>query len=80
MSFPWPDLLLASTGLHAGFQATVTLLVYPALAEVPPERWHDAHQRHSRRIVPLVGLVYVSLALRGRFEHREVPTDVRART
>lgn len=61
----WPALLLAATGLHAGFQATVTLLVYPALAEVPPERWHDAHDRHSRRIVPLVGVVYVALLVTG---------------
>ena len=61
----WPALLLAATGLHAGFQATVTLLVYPALAEVPPERWHDAHDRHSRRIVPIVGVVYVALLVTG---------------
>jgi len=61
----WPALLLAATGLHAGFQATVTLLVYPALAEVRPERWHDAHDRHSRRIVPIVGVVYVALLVTG---------------
>jgi hypothetical protein len=61
----WPVLLLAATGLHAGFQATVTLLVYAALAEVPPERWHDAHDRHSRRIVPLVAVVYVALLVTG---------------
>jgi len=61
----WPALLLAVAGLHAGFQATVTLLVYPALAEVPPERWHDAHDRHSRRIVPLVAVVYVALLVTG---------------
>ena len=61
----WPALLLAVAGLHAGFQATVTLLVYPALAEVPPERWHDAHDRHSRRIVRLVAVVYVALLVTG---------------
>lgn len=51
-------LLLAATALHAGFQLTVTLVVYPALVRVPPERWAEAHARHSRGIAPLVTLVY----------------------
>jgi hypothetical protein len=51
-------LLLAATALHAGFQLTVTLVVYPALVRVPPERWAEAHARHSRGIAPLVALVY----------------------
>jgi hypothetical protein len=59
----WPVLLLAATGLHAGFQATVTLLVYPALAEVPAPQWERAHDRHSRRITPLVGVVYAAVVL-----------------
>ena len=53
---------LAATALHAGFQATVTILVYPALARVPADRWAVEHERHSRRITPLVGIVYVALA------------------
>ena len=61
----WPALLVAATGLHAGFQLTVTLLVYPALAEVEAAGFGAAHDRHSRRIVPLVGLVYGFVAVAG---------------
>jgi hypothetical protein len=61
VSLLWPALLLAATGLHAGFQASVTVLVYPALAEAPPERWHEVHDRHSRRIVALVAMVYAAV-------------------
>ncbi|UIJ35629.1 hypothetical protein [Allobranchiibius sp. GilTou73] len=53
---------LAATALHAGFQATVTVLVYPALARIPTDRWAVEHDRHSRRITPLVGVVYLALA------------------
>ena len=55
----WGVALIAATAVHAGFQLTVTMLVYPALGDVQPESWHQAHTRHSRRIVPLVGVVYV---------------------
>ncbi len=51
-------MLVVATAVHAGFQLTVTGLVYPALAEVPEARWAQAHARHSRRIVPLVAVVY----------------------
>jgi hypothetical protein len=54
----WTAALLAATGLHAGFQATVTGLVYPALARVRPEDWSAAHDAHSRGITPLVAVVY----------------------
>ena len=54
----WTSGLLAATGLHAGFQATVTLVVYPGLVRVPADAWQDAHARHSRGIAPLVALVY----------------------
>lgn len=53
--------LLAAAGVHAGFQLVVTVLVYPALADVPAERWATSHAAHSRRIAPLVGVVYVAL-------------------
>ena len=54
-----PEVALAlATALHLGFQGVVTLLVYPALAEVGPDAWARAHQRHSTRITPIVGLVY----------------------
>ena len=54
--------------LHAGFQATVTALVYPALVRVGrehPEEWRAAHDRHSRTIVVLVGVVYLLLLVTG---------------
>ncbi len=54
----WTVALLASTALHAGFQLTVTALVYPALAAQPPGSWAAAHARHSGAITPLVALVY----------------------
>lgn len=57
--------LLAATAVHAGFQVTVTTLVYPALARVPPERWAAAHQAHSRAITGLVAVVYGALAVAG---------------
>lgn len=50
--------LLVATALHAGFQLTVTLVVYPALASVTEPEWASAHAAHSRRITPLVALVY----------------------
>jgi hypothetical protein len=56
-------LLVLAAALHAGFQLTVTLVVYPALAAVPPEQWRDRHEAHSRAISPLVGVVYLVLAI-----------------
>lgn len=53
--------LAAATALHAGFQLAVTVLVYPALAAVPSESWCDRHAAHSRRITPLVAVVYAGL-------------------
>ncbi len=55
--------LLAAAALHAGFQLTVTLLVYPALAATPAPEWTDVHRRHSRRITPLVGVVYLAVVV-----------------
>lgn len=56
-------LVLAAAGLHAGFQLTVSVLVYPALLRAEP--FAPAHTRHSRSIVPLVLLVYVALVASG---------------
>ena len=50
--------LLAAVALHVGFQLTVTTVVYPALASTPDDDWAEAHARHSRRIAPVVALVY----------------------
>lgn len=47
--------------LHAGFQVTVTALVYPALAAVDPAHWSRAHILHSRRIVGPVVVTYAAL-------------------
>jgi hypothetical protein len=59
----WDVWLLAAAGLHLGFQATVTLLVYPALVEQGRrgQDWAVVHAAHSRRITPLVVLVYGGL-------------------
>lgn len=61
MSHPTLDaLVLAATALHAGFQLTVTALVYPALL-ADARDWAARHAAHSRRITPLVGITYVAL-------------------
>jgi hypothetical protein len=58
----WDAWLLAAAALHLGFQATVTLLVYPALvAQGPADEWAAMHAAHSRRVTPLVVLVYGAL-------------------
>jgi hypothetical protein len=56
-----------ATALHAGFQATVTLLVYPVLTDRRPDEWRAAHERHSRAVAPLVGVVYLALLVTGGF-------------
>lgn len=50
---------------HAGFQLTVTALVYPVLARTPASAWAATHDRHSRRITPLVVLAYGGMVLTG---------------
>jgi hypothetical protein len=60
LSDPTPWLLLVA-GAHLGFQLTIDLVVYPALGEVADDRWTAAHERHSRRVTPLVAVVYPSL-------------------
>ena len=54
----WSVLLVCATSVHAGFQLTISRLVYSALLRVPRERFGRAHADHSRAIVPLVALVY----------------------
>lgn len=53
--------LVAVAAVHLGFQATVSAVVYPALADVPADVWARAHAAHSRRIAGLVVLVYGAL-------------------
>lgn len=87
----WGVALVAATALHAGFQLTVSTVVYPALADVARADgpaadaagtvWQPAHAAHSRRIGPLVGVVYPSLALAlaGRLlAARDLPTVLAA--
>ena len=57
---PW---LLLVAGAHLGFQLTIDLVVYPALGEVDGDRWTAAHERHSRRVTPVVAAVYPPLVL-----------------
>jgi hypothetical protein len=49
---------VGALALHAGFQVTVTFVVYPALAAVPADGWRAAHAAHARRITPVVVVVY----------------------
>lgn len=56
----WAVALAVTAALHAGFQVTVSTLVYPALAEAPAAAWRSVHDRHSRRITPLVAVVYAA--------------------
>lgn len=67
--------LLAATCLHAGFQLTVTTLVYPALFWVDAAGWAQAHARHSRAVTPLVGLVYAVLVAAGVWSVAVQPPD-----
>lgn len=54
-----------ASALHAGFQGTVTALVYPVLGARSPAEWRAAHARHSRSIAPLVVAVYAAVVLSG---------------
>ena len=55
--------LVVAAVLHLGFQVSVTVLVYPALAGVDALGWRPSHAQHSRRIVPLVVVTYGALLL-----------------
>lgn len=57
--------LVAATWLHLGFQAVVTLLVYPGFAAVAPAAWPEVHRTHTRRIGPVVAVVYGALLAAG---------------
>ncbi len=56
------EALLAVSALHAGFQLVVSVVVYPALGDVPAERWGPAHAAHSRRITWVVAPLYAAVA------------------
>lgn len=67
--------LVGATALHAGFQLTVTTVVYPALARVQDDRWASAHDAHSRSIVPIVAVSYVGLIGAGLWAALAVPSS-----
>ncbi|GAA1476710.1 hypothetical protein GCM10009623_11560 [Nocardioides aestuarii] len=58
-------LLAVVAGAHAGFQVTVTAMVYPRLAATTASEWDAVHGAHSRRIAPLVVVLYGGLVVAG---------------
>ena len=57
--------LLAASAAHAGFSVVVTVVVYPALADVArgsPRQWAARHDAHSRRIGAVVAPLYLLVA------------------
>ena len=63
-----------AAALHAGFQVTVSVLVYPTLARRGAEEWVATHDAHSRAIVPLVVVVYAGLVGTGAWLVASGPT------
>ena len=55
--------LLLATGVHLGFQAVVTFVVYPGLADLAPNDWERGHAAHTRRMVIVVIPVYAALVI-----------------
>ena len=53
---------LAAAAAHAGFQATVTLVVYPTLSHVRAAHWRQWHDRENQAVRPLVAAAYLALA------------------
>ena len=54
---------LLTTGAYAGFQWTVQVLVYRQFPGVPSAAFADYEAGHSRRIVPLVGVLFAACAV-----------------
>ena len=71
----WGAWLVATAALHLGFQLTVTLVVYPALADVSADDWAGAHAAHSRRISVVVALAYLPLLGVGLWSLVDGPVD-----
>ncbi len=53
---------LVATGLYAGFQLTVRLVVYPQMDGVPPPAFAAYEAAHQQRVTPLVGVLFAGLA------------------
>jgi hypothetical protein len=54
---------LVSASAYAGFQWTVCLVVYPQLAEVPPDAFAAYERLHQRRISRVVGPLFATLTV-----------------
>ena len=54
--------LLVATGVHLGFQAVVTIVVYPGLLNLAPGDWERGHAAHTRRMIIVVIPVYAAVA------------------
>jgi ATP/ADP translocase len=57
------QLLLVTTGVHLGFQAVVTIVVYPGLVNLAPEDWERGHAAHTHRMIIIVIPVYAALTI-----------------
>ena len=55
--------VLLASAAHLGFQAVVTIVVYPALFALAPVDWARGHAAHIQRIIIVVVPVYAGLAL-----------------
>jgi len=55
--------LLLATGVHLGFQAVVTIVVYPGLVSLPPHEWAQGHAAHSQRMIAVVIPVYAATVI-----------------
>jgi hypothetical protein len=55
--------LLLATGVHLGFQAVVTIVVYPGLLNLAPDDWERGHAAHTRRMIIVVVPVYAAVAI-----------------
>lgn len=53
---------LVAASAHAGFQVTVSTVVYPTLSHVRAAHWRQAHDRHAHEILPVVAVAYLALA------------------
>jgi Domain of unknown function (DUF1772) len=56
---------LVAASIQAGVLATITWVVYPALARVRAAHWRQSHDKHRRSIMPVVTVTYVAVAAAG---------------
>lgn len=57
------SLVAMAAALHAGFQLTVTAVVYPFIARLSPTDFARLHPPYTRAVTPLVTLAYGCLGL-----------------